>query len=101
MRQTVPTNSVADPDPGSGAFLTSGSGIRNRFCLNPGSQTHIFEFSWKTLNEVLTSEENHLRQEPRCSQGSSVTIRGDYIFVPRPSRTSGIRSLPYGFVDKR
>ncbi len=30
-------------DPGSGAFLTPGSGIRNRFYLDPGSQTHIFE----------------------------------------------------------
>ncbi len=42
--------SVADPDPGSGAFLTPGSGIRNRFfpdpgsrISDPGSQTHIFE----------------------------------------------------------
>jgi hypothetical protein len=30
-------------DPGSGAFLTPGSGIRNRFFPNPGSLTHIFE----------------------------------------------------------
>jgi hypothetical protein len=30
-------------DPGSGAFLTPGSGIRNRFFPDPGSQTHIFE----------------------------------------------------------
>ncbi len=44
---TVPI-SVADP--GSGAFLTPGSGIRNRFFLDPGSrfsdpgsQTHILE----------------------------------------------------------
>ncbi len=42
--------SVADPDPGSGAFLTPGSGIRNRFfpdpgsrIPDPGSQTHTFE----------------------------------------------------------
>jgi hypothetical protein len=43
--------SLADPDPGSGAFLTPGSsGIQNRFFPNPGSrisdsgsQTHIFE----------------------------------------------------------
>jgi hypothetical protein len=33
---------VADPDPGSCAFLTPGSGIRNRFFPDPGSQTHIF-----------------------------------------------------------
>jgi len=33
--------SVADP--GSGAFLTTGSGILNRFFPDPGSQTHIFE----------------------------------------------------------
>jgi hypothetical protein len=37
------TGSVADPDPGSGAFLTPGSGIRNRFFPDPGSLTHIFE----------------------------------------------------------
>ncbi len=32
--------SVADPDPGSGigCFLTSGSGIRNRFFPDPGSR---------------------------------------------------------------
>jgi hypothetical protein len=29
--------------PGSGAFLTPGSGIRNKFFPDPGSQTHIFE----------------------------------------------------------
>jgi hypothetical protein len=31
-------SSVADPDPGSGAFLTPGSGIRNRFFPDPGSR---------------------------------------------------------------
>ncbi len=42
--------SVADPDPGSGAFLTPGSGIRYRFfpdpgsrISDPGSQDHIFK----------------------------------------------------------
>jgi len=30
--------SVADPDPGSGAFMTPGSRM-----LDPGYQTHIFE----------------------------------------------------------
>jgi hypothetical protein len=30
--------SVADPDPGLGAFLTAGSGIRNRFIPDPGSR---------------------------------------------------------------
>ncbi len=34
---------VVDSDPGSGAFLTPGSGIRNRFIPDPGSQTHIFK----------------------------------------------------------
>jgi hypothetical protein len=33
--------SVADP--GSGAFLTPGSGIRDRFFPDPGFQIHIFE----------------------------------------------------------
>jgi hypothetical protein len=36
-------NSVADPDPGSGAFLTPGSGIWNSFFPDPRSQTHIFQ----------------------------------------------------------
>jgi hypothetical protein len=36
-------SSVADADPGSGAFLTPGSGIQNRFFPDPGSRTHIFE----------------------------------------------------------
>jgi hypothetical protein len=30
-------------DPGSGAFLTPGSGIWNRFFPDPGSQTHSFD----------------------------------------------------------
>ncbi len=40
---TLIGNSVADPDPGSGAFLTPGSGIWNRFFPDTGSQIHIFE----------------------------------------------------------
>jgi hypothetical protein len=39
-------SSVADPDPGSSAFLTPGSGIRNRSFPDPGSQTHIFDNFW-------------------------------------------------------
>ncbi len=35
-----PSISVADLDPGSGAFLTPGSGIRTS---DPGSQDHIFK----------------------------------------------------------
>jgi hypothetical protein len=42
--------SVADPDPGSGGFLTPGSGIPDPEWVfsgsrisDPGSQTHIFE----------------------------------------------------------
>jgi hypothetical protein len=40
----IPESSVADPDPGFGAFLTPGpgSGIWHRFFPDPGSQTHIF-----------------------------------------------------------
>ncbi len=34
-------SSVADPDPGSGTFLTPGSGIQNRFFPDPGSD-HYF-----------------------------------------------------------
>jgi hypothetical protein len=38
-------SSVGDPDPGSGAFLTPGSGIgfSGSWILDPGFQTHIFE----------------------------------------------------------
>ncbi len=32
--------SVADPDPGSSAFLTPGSGIRKRFYPDPGSRIY-------------------------------------------------------------
>ena len=39
LEGTLPFYSVADPDPGSGAFLTPGSRIRNRFFPDPGSQT--------------------------------------------------------------
>ncbi len=36
----ITVSSVADPDPGSGVFLTPGpgSGIRNRFFPDPGSR---------------------------------------------------------------
>jgi hypothetical protein len=36
-------DSVADPGSGIGCFLTPGSGIRNRFFPDPGSQDHIFK----------------------------------------------------------
>jgi hypothetical protein len=49
-----PRFSVADPDPGSGAFLTPGSGIRNRFFPDPGSQDHIF-MSFLTIFLVKSS----------------------------------------------
>jgi hypothetical protein len=44
VKTQIPICSVANPDPGSGVFLTPGSGIRNRFfrISDPGSQTHIF-----------------------------------------------------------
>ncbi len=49
--------SVADPDPGSGAFLTPRSRIRNRFFPDPGSQTLIFEslvkFVWVKSSIIL------------------------------------------------
>jgi hypothetical protein len=35
---TLFTCSFTDPDPGSVAFFDPGSGIRNRFFLDPGSQ---------------------------------------------------------------
>ncbi len=38
LSDLLPVPSVADPDPGSGAFLTPGSGIRNGFFPDPGSR---------------------------------------------------------------
>ncbi len=43
---------VADPDPGSGAFMTSGSGIRNRFFPDPGSRIPNPHF-WKLSDNFL------------------------------------------------
>jgi hypothetical protein len=37
-RQIDPPGSVVDPDPGSGAFLTPGPGIRKGFFLIPDSE---------------------------------------------------------------
>jgi hypothetical protein len=42
-RPIDPPGSVADPDPGSGAFLTPGSGIQKKISPDPGFRTHIFE----------------------------------------------------------
>jgi hypothetical protein len=39
----IKNTGVADPDPGSGTFLTPKSGIQNRFFPDPGSQIHTFE----------------------------------------------------------
>jgi hypothetical protein len=53
------SESVADPDPEFGAFLTPGSGIRNRFFRIPdlGSQTYIFGRSvtifWGKSTKIL------------------------------------------------
>jgi hypothetical protein len=47
-------NSVADPDPGSGAFLTPGSGIGFFRIPDLGSQIHIFE-SLLTIFRVKSS----------------------------------------------
>ncbi len=48
--------SVADPDPGSGAFLTPGSGIRNRFFPDPGSRIpdpYFWELSDNFLGKII------------------------------------------------
>ena len=47
-------SSVADPDPGSGAFLTPGSGIRNGFVLDPGFP-NSFLGPKKIAPEMLTT----------------------------------------------
>jgi hypothetical protein len=48
--------SIADPDLGSGAFLTTGSGIRNFFLLpDPGSSTHISESLVTTFLKFFVS----------------------------------------------
>jgi hypothetical protein len=43
LRNPDPLVRGSVPDPGSGFFVTTGSGIRNRFFPDPGSQTLIFE----------------------------------------------------------
>jgi hypothetical protein len=57
IAKTIIITSVADPDPGSGALLNPGSWIRNRFCPDLGSQTHIFEslvaIFWVKSSKIL------------------------------------------------
>jgi hypothetical protein len=43
---------ISVADPGLGAFLTPGSGIRDKFSPDPGSPTHIFE-SLVTISWVI------------------------------------------------
>jgi hypothetical protein len=50
--RTAQVSSVADP--GFGAILTPGSGIRKRFFLDPGYQTHIF----KSLLTIFWGQSN-------------------------------------------
>jgi hypothetical protein len=62
--------SVADPDPGSGAFLTPGSGIRNRCFPDLGSRTHIFKslvisFSGKKFYNSLKIGPNFFLQHSK------------------------------------
>jgi hypothetical protein len=38
FEKKITTPGVADPDPGSGAFLPQGSGNRNEFFPDPGSR---------------------------------------------------------------
>jgi hypothetical protein len=45
-------------DPGSGAFLNPGSGIRNRFFPDPGSENHIFE-SLVTIFNINIPDPQH------------------------------------------
>ncbi len=50
--------SVADSDPGSGAFLTAGSGIRNGFFPDPGSRIpnpHFWGLSYNFLGKKFYS----------------------------------------------
>ncbi len=52
----IPLCSVADPNPGSGAFLTpgSGSGIRNRFYPDPGSIPN--PYFWELTDKFLAKK---------------------------------------------
>ncbi len=48
--------SVADPDPGSGAFLTPGSGILNKFfsrISDPESQTYLVTIFWLKIINIV------------------------------------------------
>ncbi len=51
-------SSVADPDPGSGAFLTPGSGIRNMFFADPGSRIPNPYF-WELSENFLSKNFNN------------------------------------------
>jgi hypothetical protein len=79
-------SSVADPDPGSGAFLTPGSGIRNRFFPDPRSGSRIQDpkpiFSPLTFVAVLGSGKGK-NQDP----GSGVNI-------PDPPHCLSVLKIP-------
>jgi hypothetical protein len=46
-------DSVADPDPGSGAFLTPGSGIRDGEKFGSGSGMNITDYFSESLETVF------------------------------------------------
>jgi hypothetical protein len=65
-------HSVADPVPGSGAFLTPGSGIRNRFfrISDPGSWMFVI-FHFKKKLDDLRFYYSRSRSMVNCGYGSS------------------------------
>ena len=67
--------SVADPDPGSGAFLTPGSGMGRK----SGSRTGIWFFWVKILNSL-----KRIRDEDSSDPGWKKSDPGSGINIPDP-----------------
>jgi hypothetical protein len=84
----LPASSI--PDPGSGAFLTPGSGIRNRFFLGSRIQSHIIFWGKKFYNSLLIGPHFLLRQFNKKNNFQFCNICGykkkyDNKFFFRPS----------------
>jgi hypothetical protein len=75
--------SIADPDPESGAFLTSGSGIRNRFIPDPGSRIPNSYF-WELSDNFLGKKfYNSLKFGPTVQQFKNKIILHSVKFVAK------------------
>ncbi len=88
-------SSFADPDPGFAAFLTSGSGIRNRFFLDPGSRItnpYFIEFSENLLDKKFF--EHHGESQISTTLPKNLSWLTTEKFIPkrytRPNKKHGL-----------